>query len=315
MGTDVPIAGPYRSFTCESDIATRTVPVVTPPLSSTVSGPIPGTLADAPDLASSHLPLVAHLVRELSGRLPSHVGRDDLTSAGMLALVQAAKSFDPARGASFASYATPRVRGALLDELRGIDWASRSVRRRARDLDQTRHHLASALGRAATEQEVADATGMTLDEVRRNAEDVARAKVTSIHASEDSDLEGLLPTAGPTPADVVEHREQLSYMTAAVAQLPERLRTVVEQYFLAERPMTEIAAELGVSESRVSQIRAEALVLMRGAMDRALGDVAAPAEAPAGCAARRREAYYASVATAATASASGARPLRAGLSA
>lgn len=314
MGTDVPIAGPYRRFGCESDIATRTVPAVTPPLSSPLADAPVGT-TDASDLASSHLPLVAHLVRELAGRLPSHVGRDDLTSAGMLALVQAAKSFDSTRGASFASYATPRVRGALLDELRGIDWASRSVRRRARDLDQTRQHLAGALGRAATEQEVADATGMTLEEVRRNAEDVARARVTSIHASEDSDLEGLLPTAGPTPADVVEHREQLSYMTAAVAQLPERLRTVVEQYFLAERPMTEIAAELGVSESRVSQIRAEALVLMRGAMDRALGDVEAPAEAPAGCAARRREAYYASVATAATASASGVRPLRAGLSA
>lgn len=255
-------------------------------------------VADVDELVTTHLALVAHLVRDLAGRLPHHVSRDDLTSAGMLALVQAARAFDPDRGVSFAGFASTRVRGALLDELRGIDWASRSVRRRARDLELTRSRLAETLGRPATEAELAAATGLTVEQVRRNGEDVDRAKVVSIHASEDHDLEGVLPTAGPTPVEVVERREELSYMTAAVAQLPERLRVVVEQYFLAERPMAEIAETLGVSESRVSQMRAEALVLMRGALDRVLGsaDVAAAA-APAGCAARRRESYYAAVAT------------------
>ena len=98
-----------------------------------------------------------------------------------------------------------------------------------------------------------------VDERDRGAD---RFAPLGIGEPEDHDLEGLLPTAGPTPGEVVERREELAYMTAAVAQLPERLRVVVEQYFLDERPMAEIAEQLGVSESRVSQMRAEALVLM-----------------------------------------------------
>lgn len=256
-------------------------------------------LAPAPavdELVTSHLPLVAHLVRELAGRLPHHVSRDDLTSAGMVALVQAARGFDPERGVAFAGFASTRVRGALLDELRGIDWASRSVRRRARDLDRVRTELVETLGRAATDQEVAQAAGLTVEQVRRNGDDVDRARVVSIHGSDDHDVEDLLPSGGPTPEQVVQRREEMAYMTAAVAHLPERLRVVVEQYFLHERPMAEIAETLGVSESRVSQMRAEALVLMRGALDRTLGTVVTTGAPAAGCAARRKESYYASVA-------------------
>lgn len=251
---------------------------------------------DTTELVTSHLPLVAHLVRETMGRVPGHVSRDDLTSAGSFALVQAAKAYDATRGVPFASYAAPRIRGALMDELRGIDWASRSVRRRARDLDETRAKLAGSLGRVPSTAEVAAALGLTVEDVARNENDVQRAQVASLSGSTETDLEGLLPTAGPTPEDVVEHREQLSYMVAAVAELPDRLRMVIEQYFLAERPMAEIAAELGVTESRVSQMRAEALVLMRGAMDRVLEGNAASTEPATGCAARRKESYYAAVA-------------------
>src|SRR3954468_2255071 len=94
------------------------------------------------DLITAHIPVVSHIVRETMGRVPSHVDRDDLTSAGLAALVQASKSFDAERGVPFARYGGTRVRGAILDELRGIDWASRSVRRSARDLDATRAQLA-----------------------------------------------------------------------------------------------------------------------------------------------------------------------------
>ena len=252
----------------------------------------------ADELISQHLPLVAHVVRETMGRVPGHVNRDDLTSAGMMALVQAQRGYDATRGVPFASYATTRIRGAVLDELRSVDWASRSVRRRARNLDETRNQLATALGRIPTHAEVASALGLSADEVARNEDDIARAQVLSIQgSSEDGDLEHLLPTAGPTPEQVVEDRERLTYMVEAVAELPERLRTVVEQYFLAERPMAEIAAELGVSESRVSQIRAEALILLRGALDRALEpeSVVEPGKTT-GCVARRRESYYSAVA-------------------
>jgi RNA polymerase sigma factor FliA len=261
-------------------------------LSASPSAPAP----TADELISQHLPLVAHVVRETMGRVPGHVNRDDLASAGMMALVQAGQAYDADRGVPFASYATTRIRGAVLDELRSIDWASRSVRRRARDLDETRNNLATALGRLPTHAEVAAALGLSAEEVARNEDDIARAQVLSIQGSEDSDLEHLMPTAGPTPEQVVEDRERLTYMVEAVAELPQRLRVVVEQYFLAERPMAEIAAELGVSESRVSQMRAEALVLLRGALDRALDPERVVESEKAGCATRRREAYYSAVA-------------------
>ncbi|WP_231482473.1 sigma-70 family RNA polymerase sigma factor [Nocardioides sp. URHA0020] len=244
-----------------------------------------------------HVPLVGHIVRETMARVPSHVDRDDLGSAGLAALVQAAHSYDPDRGVPFNRYASTRIRGAILDELRSIDWASRSVRRRARELDSTRSHLATLLGRTPTTAEIAQASGMSTDEIAANVDDVARAQVLSLHASEDDSIGDSLASSSPTPEAVLEHRERLTYMTEAIAELPERLRHVVEQYFLAERPMAEIAATLGVTESRVSQLRAEALVLLRDALNSALEpDLVPEAARPGGAAARRRDAYFAAVA-------------------
>lgn len=241
--------------------------------------------------------LVGHVVRETMTRVPSHVDRDDLTSAGLLALVQAAQAFDPERGVPFNRYAATRVRGAIVDELRSIDWASRSVRRRARELDATRARLASLLGRPATQAEVADAAGLSVDEVAGNEDDIARAQVLSLHASEDEGLGDTLVGNAPDPQRALEHRERLTYLTEAVAELPERLRLVVEQYFLNERPMAELAETLGVTESRISQLRAEALVLLRDALNHELDPDLLPAHSrPDGCATRRREAYFAAVA-------------------
>jgi RNA polymerase sigma factor for flagellar operon FliA len=264
--------------------------------------------ADLDELITSSIPVVTHIVRETMSRVPSHVSRDDLTSAGLAALVQASKSFDASRGVPFPRYAATRVRGAVLDELRGIDWASRSVRRRARDLDATRSQLAGILGRVPSPQEVADAAGMTLAEIAQNDEDIARAQVLSLQGAQDASLDEILPTGGPTPEQLVEHRERLTYLIEAVDELPERLRIVVTDYFLNERPMSEIAAELGVTESRVSQMRAEALVLLRDALNHELDpSQLEPHARPNGSAARRREAYFAAVA--ARHSASVRRPL------
>lgn len=248
-------------------------------------------------LIEQHMALVGHIVRETVSRVPSHVDRDDLTSAGLAALVQAAHAYDPARGVPFPRYAATRIRGALVDELRSIDWASRSVRRRARELDATRSQLAVALGRTATDAEVASAAGLSIDEVTANDDDVARAQVLSLHASEDTDMGELLVSSAPSPEVLAEHKERLTYLSEAVAELPERLRVVVEQYFLGERPMAEIAATLGVSESRVSQMRAEALILLRDALNHELEPELVPVHTrPQGAAARRREAYFAAVA-------------------
>ncbi len=241
--------------------------------------------------------LVGHIVRETMTRVPTHVDRDDLTSAGLLALVQAAQAFDPERGVPFNRYAATRVRGAIVDELRSIDWASRSVRRRARELDATRARLAGLLGRPATQAEVADAAGLSIGEVTGNGDDIVRAQVLSLHASEDEGLGDTLVGDAPDPQRALEHRERLTYLTEAVAELPERLRLVVEQYFLNERPMAELAETLGVTESRISQLRAEALVLLRDALNHELDPDLLPVHSrPDGCAAQRREAYFAAVA-------------------
>jgi RNA polymerase sigma factor for flagellar operon FliA len=261
-------------------------------------------VTDTDQLVTANIALVGHLVRESLSRLPGHVNRDDLTSAGMTALVQAARSWDETRGVPFVRYASTRIRGAILDELRGIDWASRSVRRRARDLDGVRSRLAVQLGRIPTDAEVATAAGLSVEEVAANAEDVARASVMSLQGFGDTPVDDIVPHRAPSPEERIEQQERIGYLVDAVALLPDRLRSVVEGYFFAERPMAEIAAELGVTESRVSQMRAEALVLLKDALNNALSpELVAPHAKPEGCAARRREAYFAAVASRRTATA------------
>ena len=122
------------------------------------------------ELVQQALPLVGHIVREMLSRVPAHVSRDDLMSAGLLALVQAAKAFDPERGVSFSGYAATRIRGGIVDELRSLDWASRSVRRRARQVEEARNTLAVSLGRVATDAEVAGALGLGVNELASHQE-------------------------------------------------------------------------------------------------------------------------------------------------
>ncbi|MEU0555178.1 FliA/WhiG family RNA polymerase sigma factor [Dactylosporangium sp. NPDC006015] len=245
----------------------------------------------------SHLPLVGHLVREMLGRLPTHVSREDLISAGMAALAHAAKGFDPSRGIPFGSFATTRIRGALLDELRGLDWASRSVRTRARKVETTTQELTAALGRTPTQAELAESLGVAPEELKAIGDDVQRAVVLSLQGFTAGTAEDLVPERTPGPEDLILHREKIGYLHHAVNALPERLRYVVTAYFFQERPMTDIAAELGVTESRISQLRSEALVLLRDGLNNHLDPqlLNAP-ERGNGCVARRREAYYSQIA-------------------
>jgi len=233
--------------------------------STSAGGPAAGTgTTEVSDgLVRDHLPLVGHVVREALSRVPTHVQRDDLVSAGMLALVQASRSFDAARGVPFVAFAGRRIRGAILDELREMDWASRSVRRRDRELDEVRNRLSVVLGHVPSPDELAAATGLTRDQLADHVRDVARASLTSLHAIAGDTLDGL-PGPRPVEPDVVLlHRERLAYLRDAVSTLPERLRCVVEGYFFDEVPMAALALTLGVTESRISQLRAEALVLLR----------------------------------------------------
>jgi RNA polymerase sigma factor for flagellar operon FliA len=249
------------------------------------------------DLIRAHVPLVGHLVREMLSRVPGHVNRDDLTSAGLAALLSAAQSFDPERGTPFARFATTRIRGALLDELRGLDWASRSVRHRARKAETAWQELTVALGRTPTNAELAQAMGVPVDEVDAVEQDVQRAVVLSLQGFTAGTAEEIVAETAAGPEDLLLHRERIGYLHNAIESLPERLRLVVTRYFLEERPMAEIAVELGVTESRVSQLRAEALSLLRDGMNAQLDpELIAQPDRPEGCVARRRATYYSQIA-------------------
>lgn len=233
----------------------------------------PGLIGDPVDastveeLVRANLPLVGHLVRELLGRLPSHISRDELTSAGMFALVTSAQGFDPSRGVPFARFATIRIRGALTDELRSMDWASRGVRSKAREIDTATSQLTGALGRTPTREEIAEVMGCAVADLEAVEADVHRAATLSVEGLHEVSGVEIRHTASVGPEGMLLHREQIGLLHDAIAELPDRLRIVVEEYFYGDKRMADIAAELGVTESRVSQLRSEALALLRAGME------------------------------------------------
>ena len=257
-------------------------------------------------LVREHLPLVGYVVTEVAHRVPAHVSRNDLVSAGMLGLAQAARSFDPERGIAFDRFASTRIRGALLDELRGRDWASRSVRAKARTMQHATEDLTAKLGRTPTNDEVATVLNLDPATVHKLVDDVHRATVLNYESlALDGDAESFIATSSmDSPEDAIVDRERKAFLTDSVAALPERLRLVVIGYFFEERSMQDLADELGVSESRVSQLRAEALILLKDGMNSQLEPEQVDIDArPNGRVARRKAAYYAQIAASSTYSA------------
>jgi RNA polymerase sigma factor for flagellar operon FliA len=248
------------------------------------------------DLVRRHLPLVGYAVAEMANKVPRHVSRADLESAGMEGLAQAARSFDPARGIAFDRYASNRIRGALLDELRRRDWASRSVRSRARKVTAVSDELTARLGRRPTHDEVAEAANLDAGVVRSVQDDVFRASVLNFEALNPTAGGTTVPADHETPDTVLVERERRAYLLDAVASLPERLRHVVIGYFFEERPMQELADELGVTESRISQMRAEAIVLLRDGLNSQLDPDLLGTEPKSNRVANKRAAFYAAIA-------------------
>ena len=242
-------------------------------------------------LVTANLPLVGYHVSELLGRVPSYVSRDDLASAGSLALVLAAQAYDADTGVPFARYAALRIRGALLDELRSMDWVSRGARQRARRVSTTSDELTSKLGRTPSREELAAAMGTGVAEIDAARGDADR-RILSIEAF-DSAIADTVSEPGIGPEENVLVTEKMQHLHAAVKALPERLRYVVEQLFFHERPVVELADELGVTQSRISQLRTEALALMKDGINASLEPTLVPvAERPDGVAERRRKAYF-----------------------
>ena len=244
-------------------------------------------------LVTEHLPLASFAVNAVAARisLPSHVSREDLLSCAHVALVEVAKRFDPTAGASFATYALARLQGAVLDELRSGDWASRSVRAAARRTDAAADALTISLGRPPTREELAVSLGVPRSDLDSLQVDVHRAVMISIDAESGTDGTSLdLPDTGESPERAVLRGERARYLLEAIKALPDRLDEVVERNFFGDESLTDIAEDLGVTLSRVSQMRARALTLLHAAMSEVWDGTAVPADG--GVRARNQQRSY-----------------------
>lgn len=214
-------------------------------------------------LVRENLAIVGYLVNEVA-RKATHVSRDELASAGALGLVLAAESFDPAQGVPFGAFARRRILGAIADEMRSADWASRTARRRIRESLTVQESLTNALGRAPSVDEVAESLGVD----RRAAMEALAGATRSVQSLDEFESIGdVLAAEAATPEDVVLETERTRYVTAAVTSLPERMRYVVEQIYFHDRSVGDLAVELGLTHSAVSQQRSEAVRLMRHGLE------------------------------------------------
>lgn len=219
----------------------------------------------AHDIVERHGELVRRIAHHLAARLPSSVEIDDLIQAGMLGLIDAARNFQADQGAAFETYASIRIRGAMIDEIRRGDWVPRSVHRRYRDLVAATREIEQRTGRAASGQQVAQALGVGLDEYHAMVEDAARGQLVSLDAHiEEHDGEPRLAShVSDTPARSFENAAFREALAAAISGLPEREQLVLSLYYEQELNLREIGAVLGVSESRVCQIHGQATVRLR----------------------------------------------------
>ena len=261
---------------------------------------------EAKALVEAHLPLVRHVLAGVAAHYPRHADREELAQAATLGLVEAAARFDLERGVPFDRWASLRIRGAIVDAVRALDFAPRTLRSAAREVEQVRTDLEGELGRTPTAEEVAARAGITREELSSLQGRVHRSLVLSLDApcgEEDGDPltlgSSIVDEAQLTPSEVLEQRERATYVRDALAVLPERLRDVVVGYFLDGESSADLAARLGVTESRVSQMRTEALKLMRGGIEAqysASTDSPAVLEGDRGRQAYRQAAYAAALA-------------------
>lgn len=258
-----------------------------------------GNSDEAARLIESNLDLVRHVVFQVSVHFPRHVDRNELAHAGAIGLVEAAQRYEPGRGVPFERFAAQRIRGAILDAVRAADWAPRSVRTVARKLEMTEHELANQLGRTPTTEELAERMEVDKERLAELQHRVHRSVVLALdhYVAPEDDEELTLVDVISDPGDIgpceqLEKRELHGYLRDALDLLPERHRLVTVGYFLEGRTSLDLAQFLGVTESRISQIRSEALAMLKeGIESQFVGEVAGPDEVKGRV--NRRKAKYA----------------------
>jgi RNA polymerase sigma factor for flagellar operon FliA len=218
-------------------------------------------------LIEYYMPLVYKAAERMAGKLPSHVDVDDLIGAGTFGLLDAVDLFDPTRDVKFSTYCSSRITGAILDELRRLDWAPRLVRSRAREIERHREALESDLGRRASEDELARSMGLSAEEFEERLRDANVKNMVSLDRKFDEDddheigqLETLADTRAENPLTELERKD---LKEVAIRGLRENEKAVLVMYYYEEMNLKEIGAVLGLSESRVCQIHAQTIEFLR----------------------------------------------------
>jgi len=229
------------------------------------------TTENREEVIKRYSPMIKYVANRIAMRLPPHIEVDDLISVGVLGLMDAISKYDSSRGAKFKTYAEFRVRGAILDELRAMDWVPRSIRQKASNVDKVVQGLQSKLSRAPEDEEVAKEMGLSLDQFHNTLNETKSVPIFSLEdlgiAKESGEQQSLLDClAGKADADpqtqirLIELKEIIA---KAIDALPEKERLMVSLYYYEELTMKEIGAVLEITESRVSQIHSKAVYRLR----------------------------------------------------
>ncbi|MEU4608233.1 FliA/WhiG family RNA polymerase sigma factor [Kribbella sp. NPDC023972] len=212
-------------------------------------------------LILQYAPLVKYVAGRIRSGLPESVDQADLVSEGVIGLMDAIEKFEPERGLKFQTYAVPRIRGAIIDGLRAVDWVPRSVRDKLRDVERAQVALESRLGRSASDSEIADELGIPLRELRQI---YARVTFTSLATVDEL---GVLDQLAPTATDALEDDETRAALMRCVRGLAERDRIIVALYYYEGLTLAEIGSVLQVTESRVSQLHTRATLALRAKLE------------------------------------------------
>jgi RNA polymerase sigma factor FliA len=223
-------------------------------------------------LVVAYSPLVKYVAGRMASGLPAHVDEADLISYGLVGLINAIERFDLGRDVKFETYAITRIKGAIIDELRSLDWVPRSVRQRARDIERANAKLEHRLQRAPTDEEMAAELGMTVDEFQDSLLQISNSTIAALDelwtvndtsGDQVSLLDTITDDSAPDPASLVDATDLKDRVADAIARLPEREKLVIALYYYENLTLREIGEVLGVTESRVSQLHTKAILRLR----------------------------------------------------
>ena len=232
---------------------------------------IPASIKE--EVILEHTPLVRYIVNRIAVRLPSHIDLDDLQSTGVIGLMDAIDKYDPEKNCKFKTYAEFRIKGAILDQLRALDWVPRSVRQRSRKLESAYGELEQQLGRTATETEVAESMGLDMEKFHTLVNQVRGISMINLEEIRGTNADGesagtfsdvIEDTSSENPFDSIKLLESKNLISDTIGSMPEKERLVVSLYYYEDLNMKEIGSILGITESRVCQIHTKAVMRLRG---------------------------------------------------